>query len=193
MVNLLEEMGIQPTELEISAIRMLHPTRHEDCRGFFSETYSRFDFKEIGIDVEFVQDNQSYSSRKGTVRGLHFQRPPHAQAKLVRVVRGSIFDVAVDLRRSSPTYGRHVCAAISSRDWNQIYVPVGFAHGFMTLEPETEVVYKVDKVYEPCSEGGLLWNDECLGISWPFPEADVTVSERDKSLPSLGELESPFD
>ena len=147
-------MQIHPTS--ISAVLVLTPRKHGDHRGFFSEVYRKELLSKQGIDVEFVQDNHSLSAEKGTVRGLHFQAPPFAQDKLVRVVRGAVFDVAVDIRPDSPTYGRHVGVVLSAEAWNQVYVPIGFAHGFMTLEPDTEVVYKVSDYYAPDHERGAL-------------------------------------
>ncbi len=179
-------------ELSIPEVKMLIPERLGDDRGFLAEVYNRRALAEAGIDVEFVQDNHSSSRRRGTVRGLHFQAPPRAQVKLVRVVRGSVFDVAVDLRRGSPTYRRHASAVLSAEAGNQLLVPVGFAHGFMTLEPDTEVVYKVSDHYAPDRERGLLWNDPALGIRWPLPERDAVLSDRDRRQPTLGELVTPF-
>ena len=167
-------------------------TRLGDQRGFFSEVYSRRAFAEAGMDIGFVQDNHSSSAARGTVRGLHFQTPPRAQDKLVRVVRGSAYDVAVDLRRGSPTYGRHVGAVLSAGNWNQILVPAGFAHGFMTLESDTEVLYKVSDYYAPDHEHGLLWNDPSLGIRWPIPERAAVVSDKDRRLPRFAEFSTPF-
>ncbi len=168
---------------EVVAIR---PDRHQDARGFFSETYSRRALAEAGIDTEFVQDNHSLSVPPGTLRGLHFQVPPAAQAKLVRVVRGALFDVAVDLRAGSPSYGRHVSCRLSAEEWNQLYVPVGFAHGFCTLEPDTEVIYKVSGYYAPEHDRGLLWNDPALAIDWPVSEP--LLSEKDRSHPLLRQM-----
>ena len=164
--------------LNIPDVRLLSPRKHGDRRGFFSETYNRKALAVIGIDIDFVQDNHSYSADKGTVRGLHFQTPPFAQDKLVRVARGSVFDIAVDLRQGSPTYGRHAGAVLSAQAWNQLLVPIGFAHGFMTLEPDTEVIYKVSNYYAPDHDKGLLWNDPALGISWPIADAEAVLSER---------------
>ena len=178
--------------LNISDVKLLVPKRHDDHRGFLSEVYKRKALAEAGIDIEFVQDNHSLSVEKGTVRGLHFQTPPFAQEKLVRVVRGSVFDVAVDLRRDSPSYGRHVGVVLSAEAWNQILVPVGFAHGFMTLEPGTEVVYKVSDYYSPDHDKGLLWNDSALRIQWPIPEGEVVLSDKDRVHPKLAELVTPF-
>ncbi len=172
---------------EVVAIR---PDRHQDPRGFFSETYSRRALAEAGIDTEFVQDNHSLSVPRGTLRGLHFQAPPAAQAKLVRVVRGAIFDVAVDIRAGSPSYGRHVSCRLSAKEWNQLYVPVGFAHGFCTLEPDTEVIYKVSGYYAPEHDRGLLWNDPALAIDWPVSEP--LLSEKDRSHPLLRHMPECF-
>ena len=179
-------------KLAIPAVKMLTPEKHGDERGFFSEVYSARKCAEAGIDMRFVQDNHSLSAGKGTVRGLHFQTPPFAQDKLVRVVRGAVYDVAVDLREGSPTYGRHVGAVLSAESWNQLLVPIGFAHGFMTLEPDTEVVYKVSNYYAPDHDGGLLWNDPALGIAWPLPEAQAILSEKDRRQPRLSELAGVF-
>ena len=174
-------------------VRLLSPRKHGDRRGFFSETYNRKALAEIGIDIDFVQDNHSCSADKGTVRGLHFQTPPFAQDKLVRVARGSVFDIAVDLRQGSPTYGRHAGAVLSAQAWNQILVPIGFAHGFMTLEPDTEVIYKVSNYYAPDHDKGLLWNDPALGISWPIADEEAVLSDKDRKQPQLAELITPFD
>jgi dTDP-4-dehydrorhamnose 3,5-epimerase len=179
------------TSLAIPEIRLISPPRHGDHRGFFSETYNKRAFAAAGIDVDFVQDNHSLSGEAGTVRGLHFQVPPRAQAKLLRVVRGAVFDVAVDLRWGSPSYGRHVSAVISAEAWNQIFIPAGFAHGFCTLEPGTEVIYKVSDFYAPEAEQGLLWNDPALAIDWP-EGAGAVLSERDRGWPCLRDLARVF-
>ena len=178
--------------LAIPKVKVLNPRKFNDGRGFFSEVYDRRTLAEAGVCTDFVQDNHSLSTLKGTVRGLHFQTPPHAQDKLVRVVRGSVFDVAVDLRRSSPTYGRHVSVVLSSEAWNQILVPVGFAHGLMTLEPNTEVVYKVSHYYAPEHDMGLLWNDPTLGIRWPIPEDEAVLSDKDRTQPGFAGFVTPF-
>lgn len=149
--------------------------------------------RDAGLDLAFVQDNHSLSADVGTVRGLHFQLPPFAQDKLVRVVRGAIFDVAVDIRRGSPTFGRHVSAIVSAKEWNQILVPIGFAHGFCTIEPDTEVVYKVTNYYSPQHDRGLRWNDPALGIEWPDVAANAVLSERDARQPMWSELTEFFD
>ena len=174
-------------ETAIPAVKVLRPKKLGDHRGFFSETYNKKTLAALGIHLEFVQDNQSLSAEKGTIRGLHFQTPPFAQDKLVRVVQGSILDVAVDLRKNSPTFGKHVSVVISAQEWNQILVPIGFAHGICTLEPNTEVLYKVSNYYSPEHDKGLLWNDPDLGIHWPIPEKDVTLSENDRQRPRFSE------
>lgn len=172
---------------------LLKSRRIGDARGWFMETFSEASAAAAGIDVKFVQDNQSFSSDEGTLRGLHFQRPPCAQAKLVRCVRGSIMDYAVDLRRGSPTYGRWVGARLSEEGGEQLFVPVGFAHGFVTLEPNVEVAYKVSSLYSPECDGGIAWNDPRIGIDWPFPPSGSRLSAKDASLPTLAEFDSPFE
>ena len=181
------------TRLAIPDILILKPVKHGDERGFFSETYSRNALTKAGISLELVQDNHAYSAQPGTVRGLHFQIPPRAQAKLIRVVRGAIYDVALDLRRGSPSYGRHVGAVISAKEWNQILIPAGFAHGLCTLEPDTEVLYKVTDHYAPECDRGVLWNDPALGIEWPVDPAKAVVSERDRRHPTLADLPPCFE
>lgn len=178
--------------LNIPAVKMLAPGKHGDDRGFFSETYNKKALAASGVRLEFVQDNHSFSAAKGTVRGLHFQTPPYAQDKLVRVTRGAIFDVAVDLRRSSPTYGRHVSATLSAAAWDQILVPIGFAHGLMTLEPNTEVIYKVSDYFAPEHDHGLLWNDPALGIEWPLAEHEAILSDKDRAQPRFADFATPF-
>jgi dTDP-4-dehydrorhamnose 3,5-epimerase len=181
---------VEPTALP--EVKIVNPQRIGDQRGFFSETYNRQRFAEEGIDVEFVQDNHSLSAVPGTVRGLHFQSEPFAQAKLVRVVRGRILDVAVDIRRSSPTFGKHVSVELSAGNGLQLLVPVGFAHGFCTLEPDTEIVYKVSEYYSAAHDCGLRWNDPVLGIEWPVAPADAVLSDKDKKQPLLAELPAYF-
>jgi dTDP-4-dehydrorhamnose 3,5-epimerase len=178
--------------LDIPEVKLLSPRKHGDQRGFFSETYHRQALLDAGIDIDFVQDNHAYSAQPGTLRGLHFQTPPFAQHKLVRVVRGAIFDVAVDLRAGSPTYGQHVSAVISAAAWNQILVPVGFAHGLLTLEPDTEVLYKVSAHYAPEHDKGLLWDDPALGIAWPLEGAAPLLSDKDRAQPRLADLPACF-
>jgi dTDP-4-dehydrorhamnose 3,5-epimerase len=184
---------MQITATEIPGVLLLKPVRHLDARGFFSEVFREDVLKAAGIDIRFVQDNHSLSVEKGVVRGLHFQIPPAAQAKLVRVTAGAIFDVAVDLRRNSPSFGRHVAAVLSADEWNQIFVPEGFAHGFCTLTPNTEVLYKASSYYSAEHDRGLLWNDPELGIAWPVSEAEARISERDRRHPALAELPPLFN
>lgn len=179
--------------LNIPDVVVLRPDKYGDRRGFFSETYSKQALAALGIHIDFVQDNHSLSAKKGTVRGLHFQTPPFAQDKLVRVTRGSAFDVAVDLRQGSPTYGEYACVVLSAEVWNQILVPIGFAHGFMTLEPDTEVIYKVSNYYSPEHDMGLLWNDPALGIKWPISGGEAILSDKDRRQPRLAELITPFN
>jgi len=176
--------------LNIPEVMLLQPTKHDDGRGFVSETYNKFSLREAGIEVDFVQDNHVLSVQRGTVRGLHFQIFPFAQDKLVRVVRGAIFDVAVDIRVGSPTYGQHVSARISADNWSQIFIPIGFAHGLVTLEQNTEVIYKVSNRYSVEHDKGLLWSDPALGIDWPG--ADVILSEKDRQQPKLADLPAYF-
>jgi dTDP-4-dehydrorhamnose 3,5-epimerase len=177
---------------EIADVKLIVPRIHRDHRGFFSETYNKASLTALGDNLDFVQDNHSLSVERGVVRGLHFQIPPFAQDKLVRVIRGSVYDVAVDIRRGSPTYGKHVARVISAEDWNQFLVPVGFAHGFCTLEANTEVIYKVTNYYSPEHDRGVLWNDPDLGIVWPIIEAEAILSDKDKKQPRLKELPNYF-
>ena len=174
--------------LSIPDVKIIRPKKFGDHRGFFSETYNKKTFEAAGLHYDFVQDNQSLSAEVGTVRGLHFQLPPFAQDKLVRVVRGAILDVAVDIRRGSPTFGQHVSAVISAADWNQILVPIGFAHGFCTLEPDTEVIYKVTNYYSAEHDRGLLWNDPALGIDWPVAADKARLSDKDHKHPTFAQL-----
>ena len=179
-------------ELAIADVKLLRPRRHIDARGFFSETYSRRDLLAAGIEESFVQDNHSLSSAEGVVRGLHFQIPPHAQAKLVRVTRGAILDVAVDLRHGSPCFGQHVAVELSASDWAQLYVPAGFAHGFCTLEPQTEIIYKTSDYYAPSHERGIFWRDPDLGIDWPVAATNAILSKKDAQLPGFAALPAHF-
>ena len=184
---------MQVTDTAIPAVKILTPKKHGDHRGFFSETYSRKALRELaGIDLEFVQDNQSLSVEKGVLRGLHYQLPPMAQGKLIRVVRGAILDVAVDIRRSSPMFGKHVSAVLSAENWKQIFIPAGFAHGFVTLESNTEVVYKVTDYYSPAHERGILWSDPALGIDWGISHQQAVLSEKDRKYPALAEAKDLF-
>lgn len=178
--------------LDIPGVMVVTPKRFADDRGYVSEVFVGGWAAELGLAGPFVQENESVSLKAGTVRGLHFQSPPHAQGKLVRCVRGSIFDVAVDLRQGSPTYGRHVARELSAANGEQLYVPEGFAHGFCTLEPDTMVIYKLSSPYKPGSEGGVLWNDPDLGVKWPVSDADAVLSDRDRQQPRLSELPRIF-
>lgn len=177
-----------------SSVPVLYrPRRFGDARGWFMETYSEAALAAVGVHDRFVQDNQSFSAFAGTIRGLHFQRPPHAQAKLVRCVRGEIMDYAVDLRRGSPTYGRHVAARLTAEGGEQLYVPVGYGHAFVTLTPDVEVAYKVTDVYAPDCDGGVIWNDPNIAIDWPLPASGAVLSDKDQTLPTLAAFDSPFD
>jgi len=186
-------MAIVVSELAIPGLKIIKSKKFGDQRGFFSETYNKQEFAQAGIDLDFVQDNHSLSADKGTIRGLHFQIPPFAQDKLIRVIRGRILDVAVDLRRTSTTCGQWTSVEISAAEWNQILVPIGFAHCFCSLEPNTEVMYKVTNYYSPSHELGLLWNDPDLRIAWPVKAEDAHLSEKDRKLPRLKDLSYRFD
>ena len=183
-------MQVLPTE--IPDVKVIVPKKFGDHRGFFSEVFNYAALREAGIEQQWVQDNHSLSVSPGVVRALHYQLPPIAQAKLVRVVRGRAWDVAVDIRRSSPTFGKHVAVELSAENWKQMYVPVGFAHGFVTLEPNTEVIYKVSAPYSPPHERGILWNDPALGIKWPINPETATLSERDTKHPTLANAKDLF-
>lgn len=176
---------------DISDVLLIVPKRFVDDRGFFSECYNFKDYQAHGIDQEFIQDNHSLSRQEGTVRGLHFQAPPRAQAKLVRCGRGSIFDVAVDIRKGSPTYGRWVGCELSAANGAQLFIPVGFAHGFVTIESDSEIVYKCSSYYAPEFEGVLLWNDPAVGVEWPLL-GEAILSSKDVGARLLGDLDSPF-
>jgi dTDP-4-dehydrorhamnose 3,5-epimerase len=178
--------------LGLAGVCEIVPAKHGDERGFFSETYNALGFAEMGISLEFCQDNHSYSRDRGVLRGLHYQLPPRAQDKLVRVTRGAIFDVAVDIRRGSPTFGRWVGLELSAEKWNQILVPKGFAHGFVTLVPETEVQYKVTDYYSPEHDRGIRFDDPAIGIEWPVAADDVTLSAKDAAAPLMADAETGF-
>jgi dTDP-4-dehydrorhamnose 3,5-epimerase len=183
---------MQITELELPGVRLIQPKRFGDHRGYFAETWSAAKFAEAGLPTTWVQDNESLSAEKGTVRGLHFQRPPHAQAKLIRCIQGSILDVAVDLRQGSPTFGQHLTRVLDGTNGDQLFVPKGFAHGFATLEPDCLVQYKVNDIYAPHLDSGVIWNDPALGIDWQTDSPDAVLSEKDQKLPTLAELDNPF-
>jgi dTDP-4-dehydrorhamnose 3,5-epimerase len=185
-------MSLEIRSLEIPDVKIISTTKHGDSRGFFSETYSKKDFAEAGIHLDFVQDNHSMSPQVGTLRGLHYQGNPFAQDKLVRVVSGRILDVAVDLRRASPTFGKWVAAEISAEKWNQILVPIGFAHAICTLEPNTQLIYKVTNYYAPKHDFGVRWNDKDLGVKWPFPDDRLVLSDKDKKQPFFKDVTNWF-
>ena len=176
----------------IEGLIAITPKRHGDHRGWFSEVFREELFDQHAGETHFVQHNSSHSNLRGTIRGLHFQRDPMAQGKLVRCPRGRVMDVAVDLRKSSPTFGQHVQVELSSENGKQLWVPAGFAHGFCTLEENCEVTYMVTNYYSPEHDSGLRWNDPALGISWPVSEHDAVLSEKDSSQPLLAELGSVF-
>lgn len=176
----------------IPAVKIVTPKRHRDARGFFSEVYKASDWHSAALDLTFVQDNHSMSTSVGTLRGLHFQTAPFAQDKLVRVLRGRILDVAVDIRRSSPTFGKHVAVELSQENWRQLLVPIGFAHGFVTLESDTEVLYKVTALYSAPNDSGLAWDDPDLGIAWPLPPSGPLLSDKDRKWPRLCDISDIF-
>lgn len=163
-----------------------------DARGWFSESYSRRGLAELGIFDEFVQDNHSLSVAKGTLRGLHFQSPPHAQSKLVRCIAGAIWDVAVDVRARSPTYGKWVGAKLTASGGEQLYVPIGYAHGFLTLTDNAEVAYKTSDYYAPECDGGIIWDDPGIAVEWPITDLDPILSDKDHGLQQLKDFVSPF-
>ena len=176
----------------MSLPRLLLPRRHLDERGWLAETFHHARLRALGIDCSFVQDNLSYSKRTGTLRGMHFQRPPAEQVKLISVVRGRIFDVVVDIRRNSPTFGKHVSVELSAESGLQLYIPPGFAHGFLTLENDVVVNYKLSAFYTSEHEGGIRWDDPEVGAAWPITANAVTLSDKDRQLPLLKNLDSPF-
>lgn len=193
MIGLEREMTLELLKQALPEVVLVSPRRHADDRGWFCETYNKRAAAEAGLHVEFVQDNHSFSAPQGTVRGLHYQAPPFAQDKLVRVVRGSIFDVAVDARRGSPTYGRWVGAEISAENGLQFFVPVGFLHGFITLEPDTEVVYKVSNYYSKECDGSVRFDDPDLGIDWGPAAENPALSEKDSAATRWADFNSPFE
>ncbi len=183
-------MDVKTTDLP--GVLLLKPRRFGDSRGYFVETYNQRAFAKAGIEAQFVQDNQSFSAKAGTIRGLHFQTPPAAQAKLVRAQSGSVFDVAVDLRRGSPTYGRWIGETLTAEGGEQLYIPRGFAHAFCTLEDGVEVAYKVDDFYAPDCDSGLTWNDPDLNIAWPIKPEGAVLSDKDAKLGLFKDFVSPF-
>ncbi len=179
-------------ETGIAGLLVITPARHGDARGFFSESYNKARMAEHGITIDFVQDNHSLSAREGTVRGLHFQRPPHAQAKLVRCGRGLLYDVAVDIRAGSPTYGRWFGIELSFENGRQLLVPEGFLHGFVTRAPDTEIIYKCSDYYAPECDGAVRFDDPAIGIDWGIAPEQAVLSEKDAAAPLLAELDNPF-
>lgn len=182
-------MTFEIRPLELDGVLEIRPKKFVDERGFFSETWSARGFADAGIGLTFVQDNHSYSSARGVLRGLHYQLPPFAQDKLVRVVKGSIFDVAVDIRKGSPTFARWCGARLSAKDWNQLLVPKGFAHGFLTLEAETEVIYKVSTPYSAAHDRGIRFDDPEIGIIWPLAASQLQLSDKDRNAPRLAKAQ----
>jgi len=178
---------------DIKDVKLITPKIFDDGRGYFFEFYSERVFAENGINTTFVQDNHSLSQCAGTVRGLHYQAPPHAQAKLVRVLKGRIVDVAIDLRTSSETFGKHVAVELDDQLFQQLYIPEGFAHGFMTLTDDVIINYKVSDFYTPASDRGIIWNDPDLNIGWPDTFKSVVLSDKDKLLPLMADLNHDFD
>ena len=185
-------MSLEIRSLEIPDVKIISTAKHGDSRGFVSETYSKKDFVEAGIALDFVQDNHSMSPQVGTLRGLHYQGHPFAQDKLVRVVSGRILDVAIDLRRASRSFGKWVAAEISAEKWNQILVPIGFAHAICTLEPNTQLIYKVTNYYASNHDFGIRWNDKDIDIKWPFPDDQLVLSDKDKKQPFFKDVTNWF-
>jgi dTDP-4-dehydrorhamnose 3,5-epimerase len=183
---------METKRLNLAGLLSLIPRQFLDARGSFAETYNERTFAAAGISARFVQDNQSFSAKRGTIRGLHFQLPPAAQAKLVRVLRGSVYDVAIDLRVGSPTFGQWDGLTLTAQRGEQLFIPRGFAHAFCTLEPDTVVAYKVDQFYAPESDSGLIWNDGTLAIAWPVSADEVVLSDKDLKLGRIADFVSPF-
>lgn len=179
-------------DLGLEGLKLITPKKFGDARGFFCETHNAQTWEKVGLNYNFVQDNHSMSRDIGTLRGLHFQTAPFAQDKLVRVLRGRILDVAVDLRRSSPTFKRYVAVELSYENWKQLLIPIGFAHAFVTLEPDTEVFYKTTNFYSPEHDSGVAWDDPELNINWPIEKSQVILSSKDQKLPRLSEVENLF-
>ncbi|HEX4754095.1 MAG TPA: dTDP-4-dehydrorhamnose 3,5-epimerase, partial [Solirubrobacterales bacterium] len=180
------------TRLDILDVVLIRPTRHGDARGYFVESFNARRFGREVTEAVFVQDNEALSAQAGTVRGLHFQRPPTAQGKLVRALKGGIFDVAVDIRHGSPTFGRHVSALLTAETGDQLWVPPGFAHGYCTTEPDSIIAYKVTDFYSAADDGGIAWDDPALGIDWPVASGAAMLSDKDRKLPKLADLPAVF-
>jgi len=186
----LKVVDVRP--LALDGVLEIRPSQHADDRGFFSEVWSRAAWRDAGIDVEFVQDNHSVSNQRGVLRGLHYQALPMAQAKLIRVTRGSVFDVAVDIRAGSPTFGKWVSTILSAERWNQLFVPAGFAHGFLTLEAGSEVVYKVSAPYSAAHDRAIRFDDPDIAIDWPIAADELILSDKDRAAPHLADTQSGF-
>lgn len=184
---------MKATELALPGVWLIEPVRHGDARGFFSESWNRRRMAEAGLDVDWVQDNHSLSAQVGTVRGLHFQTPPHAQAKLVRCGRGRLLDVAVDIRLGSPTYGRWVAEELSFENGKQLLIPAGFLHGFVTREPETEIIYKCSDYYAPDCDRAVRFDDPAIGIDWRLGDTAPVLSDKDAKAPLLSDIVTPFE
>ena len=184
---------MQATRLAIPDVVLLRPKRHGDARGYFVESFNARNFaREVGVEAAFVQDNEALSAMVGTVRGLHFQRSPTAQGKLVRAIKGAIFDVAVDIRAGSPSFGRHVSATLTADSGDQIWVPPGFAHGYCTVEPDSVIAYKVTDFYSAADDGGVSWDDPALAIDWPVAPGAALLSDKDRRQPRLADLPATF-
>lgn len=184
---------MQVSATEIPEVKLVTPARHQDNRGFLSEVFNKRGLHDGGITDEFVQENHTYSISAGTIRGLHYQAPPSPQAKLVRVLRGAIFDVAVDVRKTSATFGHHVGVELNTENWSQLYIPKGFAHGFCTLEPDTEIAYWASSYWDPQLDFGIAWDDPELAIPWPVEPENAILSDKDRDLPLLREIPSHFE
>jgi dTDP-4-dehydrorhamnose 3,5-epimerase len=183
---------MQIQRFAIRDLLLIRPVKHSDTRGFFSEIYRSDVLSAEGVDAHFVQDNHFYAQKRGVLRGLHFQAPPNAQGKLVRCTRGAILDVAVDIRVGSPSFGHHVAVELSARNWEQLFLPAGFAHGYVTLENDCEVMYKVTQYRNPNSERGIAWDDPALAINWGIPSSALTIADKDRNNPRLADIEPVF-
>lgn len=186
-------MTLEVEQLALPEVMSLRPKKFGDDRGFFSEVWNEKLFADLGLDLRFVQDNHSYSACEGTVRGLHLQKPPFAQDKLLRCTRGRVLDVVVDVRAGSPNFGKWASVEISAENWKQIFVPKGFAHGFVTLTPDCEVQYKVTAPYSPAHEVSIAWNDPAIGIDWGVDDGEVTLSAKDATAPRLESVSTGFE
>lgn len=185
-------MPITVLDTSLADLKLIEPKVFGDSRGFFVESYSERDFQAAGLCATFVQDNHSYSSQKGVLRGLHYQTQPHTQTKLVRVTRGAVYDVVLDLRKSSPSFGKWEGFELSAENFRMLWIPQGFAHGFCTLSDDVEFFYKNDRFYTPAAEGGILWNDPDLAIAWPLPDSGPVLSDKDTRHPCFKDFNSPF-